>query len=429
MKAFFSTLFYSLKFALLCQVGFLLACSSEEDIQHAPDSKQNQEPQDTTVQLLDEGQAKLQLEVLVDSNLYAPVAFNEDPTQAGRYFVLEQQGRIRIIEGSRLKSKPFMDLRQELVQLNNSYDERGLLGMAFHPQFAQNGKFYLYLSAPPEDPSANNQSEVREYQMEDGQAPAVENYRLLLKINQPEGNHNGGHLLFGPNGYLYIGTGDGGGAGDRHGDRGNAQNRNNLLGKILRIDVDGGKPYAVPKSNPFVGEKGQPEIYAFGLRNPWRFSFIPDNEKIIAGDVGQNKYEEVSVIEKGGNYGWRKKEGFHAFDPDLETGPTEPPLTEYSHEVGFSVCGGFVYQGEKLPEEWKGRYIFADWNGKLFYLTDTEGTQDIHQFHFAANDPLEQGWRILVIGQDQGGELYLLMQAGSGPFDSSGILARIRPVE
>lgn len=210
------------------------------------------------------------------SGLTSPVGLAVANDGSNRLFVLEQQGRIRLIKNGKLVLQPFLDIAANVDELNNSYSEKGLLGLAFHPQYKTNGRFFVYYSAPVTDNSFNHKSVIAEYHVSTTNADVADlNGRVIITIDEPESNHNGGQLAFGNDGYLYIGTGDGGGAGDKHGTIGNGQNLNTLLGKILRINVDKQKPYSIPADNPFINKNARAEIYAYGLRNPWRFFFRP----------------------------------------------------------------------------------------------------------------------------------------------------------
>jgi glucose/arabinose dehydrogenase len=283
------------------------------------------------------------------------------PPRDARLFVVEQAGRVRVIERGRLRRAPFLDIRRQVT----SGGEQGLLGLAFHPRFRRNGLFYVDYTDRAGD------TRIVEYR-----APAAGDRadpgsaRLLLRIRQPYANHNGGHLVFGPDGMLYIGTGDGGSAGDPHG---NGQRVDTLLGKILRLDVtrrSGGRPYAIPPGNPFArAGGGRPEIYHWGLRNPWRFSFDRVRGDLWIGDVGQNAVEEIDFRRAGtgggANFGWNAFEGTRRFG-GRPRGPTVPPVAQYGHALGCSVIGGFVYRGSRV-RSLRGRYVFADYCSGRFW--------------------------------------------------------------
>jgi len=343
---------------------------------------------------------------LITDGVSHPTAFAEPADHFGRLFVCEQEGRIRIIQNGKLLPTPFLDLSGDVIK-KEGYDERGLLGLAFHPDFAHNGKFYVYCSVPDNSAGANHRSEVREYTATtNANTVGKNNMRVVLHFLEPEANHNGGDLKFGPDGFLYIGVGDGGGANDQHGEHGNGQNLNTLLGKILRIDVNQ-NPYGIPKDNPYVNKAGaRPEIFAYGLRNPWRISFDRSTGRLFAGDVGQDAYEEVDIVKNGGNYGWRVREGLHpknTSDPDPKNWIN--PITEYPHPEGISVTGGFVYRGKAIPSL-QGKYVFADWSGPVWALTDTKQEQWSREKLPISKSP--GYWQIYSFGEDQSGELYIL---------------------
>ena len=252
---------------------------------------------------------------------------------SGRMLIADQVGTVHVLnKDGKLSDQLFLDLRSKLTKLNQGFDERGLLGLALHPKFKSNRKLYVFYSAPNRAAAATNvncTSRVSEFKaMPDDYAKADPgSERVLLEFDKPQMNHNCGRILFGPDGYLYIGTGDGGGANDSefgHSPQGNGQDTTVLLGKILRIDVDKGDPYGIPSDNVFAnGKQGRSEIFAYGLRNPWGISFDRGgSHELFAVDVGQNLFEELNIIVNGGNYGWRVREGFHAFDPKT---PNEPP--------------------------------------------------------------------------------------------------------
>jgi len=364
----------------------------------------------------------LKLEKIAEG-LHSPVAAAFSPE--GLMLVCEQTGQIRVLEKNKLIDKPFLNLENKLVKISGAYDERGLLGIALHPDYANNKKFYVYYSALSTEKGSDHQSVIAEYKVSsDAKIADATSERILLTIQQPESNHNGGDLKFGPDGYLYIGVGDGGGAGDRHGETGNGQDLNTLLGKILRIDVNTDQNYSVPNDNPFVGKAAKPEIWAYGLRNPWRFSFDKNSGQLFAADVGQNKFEEVNIIEKGGNYGWKIMEASHCFDPE-ENCKTEGmilPISEYEHEEGISITGGFVYRGKELTKL-TDKYIFADWTGPMFYL-EKKGESWMRGTVSFAVKPSED-LKILSFAQDNGGELYLLTNLEVGPKDTKGAIYKL----
>jgi len=339
----------------------------------------------------------------VVSGLSNPVDLQASDDTTGRLFVVEQAGTIRILQNGTLLPTPFLDIRSRVTFSG----EMGLLGVAFHPGFAQNGRFYLnYVRGP----LLARQTVIAEYQVSPADAnqadPATE--RILLVINQPYDNHKGGQLTFGPDNFLYIGLGDGGSGGDP---QGNGQNLQKLLGKMLRIDVDhttGALPYAIPADNPFAAGGGLPEIWAYGLRNPFRFSFDTATGKLFVGDVGQSAYEEVDILQKGGNYGWNVMEGLHCYNPATGCNMTGLmlPIVEYAHSEGIAVIGGYVYHGTAMPGL-TGSYIFGDFgSGKIWRLTqDTSGAWQPVLL-------LSGGPNMSSFGRDAAGELYLLNYGG-----------------
>src|SRR4030095_7048326 len=268
---------------------------------------------------------------LIASGLKGPVGLASPDDGSERLFIIEQTGAVRIIKKGQLLEKPFIDLASKLDELNSFYSEKGLLGIAVHPEYKSNGKFYLYYSVSTATKGMDHKSVIAEYTVSSNTDIANTTPRTILEIEEPESNHNGGQLCFGPDRYLYIGVGDGGGAGDKHGPAGNGQNINTLLGKILRIDVNGGNPYTIPADNPFASKEGRDEMFAYGWRNPWRFSFDRKEGRLFCGDVGQNEFEEVDIIEKGKNYGWRIMEGSHCYNPskNCNTSGLTYPVDEY----------------------------------------------------------------------------------------------------
>jgi len=316
-------------------------------------------------------------------------------------FVVEQAGRIRILSAGAILPAPYLDIRDR-VRLG---DELGLLGLAFHPRYPTNGRFFVnYTRNGPE----GLETVIAEYAVSptDPNLALRDSERILLRFRQPFVNHNGGMLAFGPDGFLYIGTGDGGSGGDP---QGNGQNVETFLGKILRIDVDSGAPYSSPPDNPFVGQRGHDEIWAYGLRNPWRFSFDRATGRLFAGDVGQVTREEIDIITRGRNYGWNIMEGTLCFLPSVNCNRTglTLPIHDYGRSLGSSVTGGYVYRGRAAPSL-TGKYIFGDFgSGRLFALTEISGGQ------WEAEELLATGFNISSFGEDSSGELYVLDYGGS----------------
>lgn len=332
---------------------------------------------------------------LVAGGFEQPVFVTHAGDGSGRLFVVEQPGVIRVIEDGAALKTPFLDIRNRVAFRG----ERGLLSVAFHPNYASNGRFFVNYTS-----NRNGQTVVAEYRVSADPNVADTSERIVLEIDQPFANHNGGQLQFGPDGYLYIGMGDGGAGGDP---LGHGQNRATLLGALLRIDVDRGDPYAIPSDNPFVGQAdARPEIYAYGLRNPWRFSFDRCNGRLFLADVGQDRIEEVDLIVKGGNYGWNTMEGNACFPPGsvCVQGGFELPIATYAHsdpEGGFSITGGYVYRGRQFPAL-MGRYFFADFvSTRLWSLTEVTADRWEMQTLMVA------GFNISSFGEDEAGELYV----------------------
>jgi glucose/arabinose dehydrogenase len=331
-----------------------------------------------------------------------PVFITPAPDNSGRFFVVEQGGQIRIIANGQRMDAPFLDVSSLITTAGS---EQGLLGMAFDPNFSKNGTFYINYSR-----KGNGDNVVARYQISsDANVADPNSAKILLTIPGFEVNHNSGMLAFGPDGYLYIGAGDGGGAGDQHGTIGNGQDLNALNGKLLRIDVNG-DPYNIPPTNPFVNQSGaRPEIWAYGLRNPWRFSFDQATGDLYIADVGQAAYEEVdfqAAGDKGGeNYGWRMMEGMHCYNPssNCDTSGKVRPILEYTHDSGScSITGGYVYRGQQYP--WLGgEYIFGDYCSGILWATarDASGKWQTRQVgNFNGN--------ISSFGQDTNGEIFVV---------------------
>ena len=397
---------------------------------------------------------------LLAEGFTSPVGFVSPEDGSGRMFVVDQVGVIWVLDAEgNVQDDYFLDLRDELVDLQTGFDERGLLGLAFHPAYEQNGRFFVHYSGPLRDEAPedwDHTAVIAEYRvsMENRELADPASEKVIMEIDQPQFNHNGGDLVFGPDGYLYIPLGDGGGANDvglGHPDIGNGQDTSTLLGSILRLDIDGGDPYAIPDDNPFVGEEGLDEIFAYGFRNPYRISFDArgDNELFVA-DVGQDLWEEVNIVSRGGNYGWNIKEGTHCFDPDNPEDPPatcpdvgadgEPlldPILEYRNArnegIGIAVIGGYVYRGLALSGLY-GEYVFGDWSrsfddgdGSVFAASPLNGEWEFRELAVTDRENQRMGRFITGIGQDAVHELYLLTQENSGPTGSTGQIYKIVP--
>lgn len=316
-----------------------------------------------------------------------------------RLFIVEQRGVIRLLDETGLRDEPFLDIPDRVFDAGN---EQGLLGLAFHPDFAANGAFYVNYTRGTGDTVIARFLAGADSNRVD---PASE--RVLLGIDQPYPNHNGGGMVFGPDGYLYIGTGDGGAQGDPEG---RAQNPDSLLGKMLRLDVDGGDPYAVPSDNPFASGGGRPEIWAVGLRNPWRFAFDSQTGDLFIADVGQNQWEEVDFLPAGSpggaNFGWDLREGLASYEGDPSPAFTDP-VAVYSHdEGGCSVTGGEVVRDPALPE-WQGIYFYGDFcSGLIWGLFRDPGGVWQNRVLF------DTGFQITSFGSGSDGGVYVLDRSG-----------------
>ncbi|HEY8895349.1 MAG TPA: PQQ-dependent sugar dehydrogenase [Niastella sp.] len=385
-----------------------------------------------------------------------------------RRYVVDQIGKIWVIDNKGYKRPtPFLDISSKIVSLNPDGDERGLLGVAFHEDFKTNGRFFIYYQLPPRAggpvPGAtwNNLSRVSEFNVISEEQRADPNSeKVILEWDDPQYNHNGGSLAFGHDHYLYIAIGDGGGANDvgpghvtdwyTPNGGGNAQNLDaNFLGKILCIDINGGSPYVVPPTNPFVGKPGLDEIYAFGFRNPYRMTFdMGESKALMTGDAGQSLWEEINVVNKGGNYGWNVREGAHCFNAadntkELATCPTvddrgkkllDPviELKNWKNPLGgnaTTIIGGYIYRGEAI-QKWQGKYIFGTFsqsattpNGELFVATpqfeNATATWDYEEIKLnSAQDDL--GYFLRGFGQDEDGEMYITVSSNAGPSGNTG---------
>jgi glucose/arabinose dehydrogenase len=421
---------------------------------------------------------------LVAQGFTAPVQVVPAPGESGRLFVVDQAGQIWVIaHDSTLLQEPFLDIAARLVELSSGFDERGLLGLAFHPDYAENGRFFVYYSAPlregaPQD--FDHTARISEFRVspQNPDRADLDSERIILEVDQPQSNHNGGTLLFGPqDGFLYISLGDGGAANDtglghvedwyQFNEGGNGQDvTQNLLGSILRIDVDSGDPYGIPQDNPFVGREGLDEIYAYGLRNPYRMSFDRTGEYgLLAVDAGQELWEEANIIVKGGNYGWNVKEGTHCFDTRLAllrlaklklavleqcpgtVGSNHPdegallidPIVEFANSkqtdgLGLTISDGFMYRGTALSDL-QGRLVFSTWSttfaeprGRLFYAIPADtGLWPIGELIPGQSSKGTTGHFILGMGQNDEGELYIATSNESGPVGQTGRVYKLIP--
>lgn len=331
----------------------------------------------------------------VEDGFEQPVFLTHAADGSGRLFVVEQPGLIRIVRDAQTSQEPFLDIRSRV----DFGGEQGLLSMAFHPHYAQNGRFFVNYTARPD-----GRTVVAEYRVSQDADIADPTERVVIQIEQPFANHNGGQLQFGPDGFLYVGMGDGGAGGDPFG---HGQNLSSLLGKLLRIDVDGAEPYAIPQDNPFEGRSdARAEVYAYGLRNPWRFSFDRCDGRLFLADVGQGRIEEVDLVVKGGNYGWNLMEGSQCYPQNTFCiqGGLELPIHEYRHDAqgGQAITGGYVYRGSRFPEL-AGRYFFADFATQRVWSLIEAGSGQ-----WQSQELLFAPANVSSFGEDEGGELYVL---------------------
>jgi glucose/arabinose dehydrogenase len=394
----------------------------------------------------------------VAAGMVSPLGMAVPDDGSGRMFVYDQAGFVWLVTTAGRSTTPVLDLRNRLVNLTGTYDERGLLGLAAHTNFAQHPYLYTYTSefnsGAADFPTVlqlggtnNHQSVIAEWRMSlaDSNVVDLTTRRELVRIDQPQSNHNGGTMRFGPDGFLYIALGDGGQANDAGNGHtpvtGNGQDTNNILGSFIRIDVNGSNSangqYGVPAGNPFVGVPGVDEIFAWGLRNPFTFSFDRGTGQLWAGDVGQAKVEEINVITNGGNYGWNLREGTFWFDGagNVVTAPVRQPpagmidpVAQYDHDDGTAVIGGTVYRGSQLSAL-VGRYVFGDWgffgspSGRLFYL---DSGNEVKELRLGLDDrPL--GLYLKGFGEDAAGEVYIFATLGQGPTGNNGVMLKLVP--
>ncbi len=413
---------------------------------------------------------------LITEGLGAPMALAHIPDGSGRMLLAEQNGVIHLLDRDGKRAEQlFLDLRPKMVAINKGMEERGLLGLALHPQFNSNRKLYVAYSAPLRTnapPKWDHTQRLSEFKIAGADFTAADSTseRVILEIDEPDWNHNSGRLAFGPDGFLYWTVGDGGAPNDvgdtargrGHPPEGFAQNLQTLLGKVLRLDVDRGNPYGIPKDNPYAdGKKGLPEIFAYGLRNPWGMSFDRGGKHdLILADVGQDRWEEINVIVNGGNYGWRLREGFDGFDPKnprsaptnavrvgVDGKPFVDPVLTYktlrgrgtdSNAFGVTVTGGYVYRGKAFPAL-IGKYIFADWSrsmaipdGTLLVATIPPGnaagarwTVEPLALKEFPNGRIKS--YIWALGEDAEGELYVLANGMNSAFGTRGKVFKLVP--
>lgn len=394
----------------------------------------------------------------VATGLDAPLGLTQPDDGTGRKFIIDQPGRVYILDEGGLSTEPFLDISDRILELNPEYDERGLLGLAFHPDYSENGRFFVYYSAEAREETPENwdhTSHISEFRVSDDPDRAdPDSERIVLSVDEPYSNHNGGQIGFGPDGYLYIPLGDGGNAGDVDAagedlgrpENGNAQTIETLLGSILRIDVDSGDPYGIPEDNPFAGDvEGADEIWAYGFRNPYGMSFDLETGEMYVADAGQARYEEIDLVEPGGNHGWHIREGTHCFNPEdflnppaecPDTGqrgePLVDPIIEYERgpESGSVVVPGVRYRGADLPSL-EGTMVFADYasirylpTGVLYAATPDPdgGLWPVERMVVTASpdQPTDLERFVLGVYQDLDGEMYLMTSQQGGPTGATG---------
>lgn len=403
----------------------------------------------------------------VAQGLTVPLGLTQADDGSGRRFIIDQPGQIYVLtEGDTLVREPFLDVADRIVDLDPTYDERGLLGLAFHPDYAENGRFYVYYSAELRDearPDWDHTSHISEFRVSDHPDRAdPESERIILQVDQPYNNHNAGQIGFGPDGYLYVPLGDGGNGGDIDAEgedlgrpeAGNAQTVETLLGSVLRIDVDSDDPYGIPEDNPFFGDgDAREEIWAYGFRNPYGMSFDLETGDVYVADAGQARYEEITRVEPGGNHGWNIKEGTHCFNPDDFLNPPGDcpdtgergealidPVIEYERgpEAGSVVVPGVRYRGSQLPSL-QGNFVFGDYGAIRFLPTgvlytaapDGDGLWPIERVSVTASGDEAGDLNRFLLGvyQDLSGEIYLMTSGEGGPTGTTGEVFAVAAVE
>ncbi|HCF51215.1 MAG TPA: glucose sorbosone dehydrogenase [Syntrophomonas sp.] len=382
--------------ALLVWLLYAAGCSLADP---QPGNRNTNMPETTDNPSLSSGSVKL-VEAYPNLAFNQPLDYRPANDDSGRVFVVEKSGKILVFHND-----PQVQTAQIFLDLTSRVDsrssEKGLLGLALHPDYKNNGLFYVNYTN-------QNNTVIARYQVSpaDSNQALLSSEKIILTFSQPYANHNGGQLAFGPDGYLYIGSGDGGSAGDP---QNNAQNLGNLLGKILRIDVNSsanGMAYAIPPDNPFFGNQQgfKEEIYAYGLRNPWKFSFDQVQGRLWAADVGQNKVEEIDIINKGANYGWNKMEGslFYPSTASYNTAGFTMPVWEYQHPQGNAITGGYVYYGKSAPSL-NGWYVFGDFATGMIWAVRLDENMKAE-----SRTLLDTDYNISSFGLDQNNELYVL---------------------
>ena len=449
----------------LALLAGVVGCQDADNVVSAP------APSPSVVALQSSMEPALTIDVdTVATGLNSPIQIVSADDRTRRLFIIDQSGVIRILtRRGVLLPTPFLDVTSRMVPLMPGFDERGLLGLAFHPDYRKNGRFFVYYTAPlrPGAPAGYNAtariSEFRVSANPDLADPMSE--RVILEEDKPQFNHNGGTLAFGKDEKLYISLGDGGGANDvglghvedwyADNGGGNGQDKKaNLLGNILRIDIDRDRPYGIPRDNPFVGQAGvREEIWAYGFRNPYRMSFdTEDDRRLFVGDAGQGLWEEVSIAERGGNYGWNVKEGTHCFDaenntvsppscPDREPDGTRlrDPIIEYANSaqaggIGVTVIGGNVYRGKRV-KSLRGMYVFGDFSKGFFPADGTllaarpqrRGLWPIRELRIASSANGRLNDYIIGFGVDDRGEVYVGGKDVLGPTGTTGKVYRLTP--
>lgn len=414
-------------FFTLFVVAFLFSCQTKTSTDQLGDS------------LRDTLHVRL---VQIAGDLDIPIYVTNAGDGSNRLFVVLQKGEIVLLKNKMPMKEPFLDISDLVEDRLPGFSEMGLLGLAFHPRFLENGRFFVYYSHESNPDSTGYTARLSEFKVspEDPDKADPDSERIIMELNCEGYFVNGGHLAFGPDGMLYVGVGEGSGKYSI----GNAQDLNNLFGSILRIDIDHDQPYKVPADNPFL-DSPSPEVWAYGFRNPYRFSFDPESGVLICGDVGNQLREEVNIVERGKNYGWPVYEGtLLSENQTIDSIKTAPafPLAEYNHEIGFgsAIVGCLVCKG-KISANMKDKVILADWSGDMLYISDLRGKipgkvviDNLAAFSAAKREVYKDGDEEIIepkyyvnsLGADEFGELYMVGQRGIGYNTRSGSLFQIK---